>query len=143
MLEGLFGNVNVVEKALGGLTSRQRAIGENIANVDTPLYKRMEAFWDNILDDSLSFWRTAGYKGLTIGAQDYLGGVVEADRDAHTVREACGERGQQAYIEWSLRQPAPGTLAKIRFEACPLLGGVGGLIEAVREFDAPGIELGA
>ena len=47
-----------------------------------PLYKRMEAIWDYILDDSLSFWRTAGYKGLTIGAQDYLGGVVEADRDA-------------------------------------------------------------
>ena len=46
------------------------------------LYKRMEAIWDYILDDSLSFWRTADYKGLTIGAQDYLGGVVEADRDA-------------------------------------------------------------
>ena len=28
----------------------------------------MEAIWDYILDDSLSFWRTADYKGLTIGA---------------------------------------------------------------------------
>ena len=59
-------------------------LGNSLALKHTtlPLYKRMEAIWDYILDDSLSFWRTAGYKGLTIGAQDYLGGVVEADRDA-------------------------------------------------------------
>ena len=59
-------------------------LGNSLALKHTtlPLYKRMDAIWDYILDDSLSFWRTAGYKGLTIGAQDYLGGVVEADRDA-------------------------------------------------------------
>lgn len=47
-----------------------------------PLYKRMEDIWDYILDDSLSFWRTADCKGETIGAQAYLGGVAESDRDA-------------------------------------------------------------
>ena len=49
MLEGLFGNVNVMEKALNGLSSRQRAIGENIANVDTPRYKRMEVEYERQL----------------------------------------------------------------------------------------------
>lgn len=59
-------------------------LGNSLALKHTaiPLYKRMKAIWDYILDDSLSFWRTADYKGLTIGAQDYLGGVVESDRDA-------------------------------------------------------------
>lgn len=47
-----------------------------------PLYKRMEAIRDYILDDSLSHWRTADCHGVTIGAQAYLGGVVGADRDA-------------------------------------------------------------
>lgn len=60
-------------------------LGNSLALKHTtlPLYKRMEAIWDYILDDSLSFWRTAGYKGLTIGAQDYLGGVVEARPRRH------------------------------------------------------------
>lgn len=59
-------------------------LGESLALKHTtlPLYKRMEATWDYILDDSLSFWRTAEYNGLTIGAQAYLGGVVESDGDA-------------------------------------------------------------
>lgn len=53
MLEGLFGNVNVMEKALNGLSSRQRAIGENIANVDTPRYKRMEVEYEKQLRKAL------------------------------------------------------------------------------------------
>ena len=53
MLEGLFGNVNVMEKALNGLSSRQRAIGENIANVDTPRYKRMEVEYEKTLRKAL------------------------------------------------------------------------------------------
>lgn len=59
-------------------------LGESLSLKRTtlPLYKRMEATWDYILDDSLSFWRTADYKGLTIGAQAYLGGVVESEHDA-------------------------------------------------------------
>ena len=40
-------------------------LGNSLALKHTtlPLYKRMEAIWDYILDDSLSFWRTAAYKG--------------------------------------------------------------------------------
>ncbi|NML21236.1 glycerophosphoryl diester phosphodiesterase [Pseudoflavitalea sp. G-6-1-2] len=35
-----------------------------------------------VIDDSLSKWRTEAYKGITIGAQDYLGGVYNSDKDA-------------------------------------------------------------
>lgn len=53
MLEGLFSNVTVLEKALNGLSSRQRVIGENIANVDTPRYKRMEVEYEKQLRKAL------------------------------------------------------------------------------------------
>lgn len=35
-----------------------------------------------VVNDSLSKWRTDEYKGITIGAQDYLGGVYNSDKDA-------------------------------------------------------------
>lgn len=59
-------------------------LSESLAlkHTSMPLYKRMEAIWDYILDDSLSHWQTHDCKGLTIGAQAYLGGVVEAEGDA-------------------------------------------------------------
>lgn len=46
MLESLYGNVSILEKALHGLTARQRVIGENVANADTPRYKRMEVAYE-------------------------------------------------------------------------------------------------
>ncbi len=49
MLDSLFGNVNVIAKAMHGLGARQRVIGENIANVDTPRYKRMEVAYEQQL----------------------------------------------------------------------------------------------
>lgn len=53
MLESLFGNVNVIGKAMNGLGARQRVIGENIANVDTPKYKRMEVAYEQQLRAAL------------------------------------------------------------------------------------------
>ncbi|MEB3328521.1 MAG: flagellar basal body rod protein FlgB [Candidatus Sericytochromatia bacterium] len=46
MLESLYGNVPILEKALHGLTARQRAIGENVANADTPRFKRLEVAYE-------------------------------------------------------------------------------------------------
>lgn len=46
MLDSLFGNLPVIQKSLQGLTARERAIGENVANVDTPRYKRMEVSYE-------------------------------------------------------------------------------------------------
>lgn len=46
------------------------------------LTDRMFAIHDYVTNDELSLWRTEVYKGVKIGAQSYLGGVVESDRDA-------------------------------------------------------------
>lgn len=46
------------------------------------LTDRMFAIHDYVTDDELSLWRTEVCKGVKIGAQSYLGGVVESDRDA-------------------------------------------------------------
>jgi flagellar basal-body rod protein FlgB len=53
MLDNLFGNINVIEKAMNGLGARQRVIGENVANVDTPKYKRMEVAYEQQLRAAL------------------------------------------------------------------------------------------
>lgn len=68
VLEGLFGNVTVMEKALGGLASRQRVIGENIANVDTPRYKRMEVAYEKQLRDALKAEADTDVLPLTTGS---------------------------------------------------------------------------
>jgi flagellar basal-body rod protein FlgB len=49
LLDNLFGNIPVVEKSLHGLTARQRAISENVANADTPGYKRLEVSFEGSL----------------------------------------------------------------------------------------------
>jgi flagellar basal-body rod protein FlgB len=50
MFDRLFGNSStVLSKALSGLSARQRAAAENIANVDTPGYKRVEVTFEREL----------------------------------------------------------------------------------------------
>lgn len=53
MLDSLFENVNVIQHSLHGLTARQRAIGENVANADTPGYKRLEVTYERQLKAAL------------------------------------------------------------------------------------------
>ena len=53
MLDKLFGNgTTVMAKALDGLAMRQRAIAENISNVYTPNYKRLEVSFEGELHDA-------------------------------------------------------------------------------------------
>lgn len=77
MLDNLFGNIGVIEKSLNGLGARQRVIGENIANVDTPKYKRMEVAYEQqlraamkqeALTDDLPMATTAG-RHFSLGPQ--------------------------------------------------------------------------
>lgn len=49
MLDALFSNLPVLQKSLHGLTARQRAIGENVANADTPNFKRLEVAFEQEL----------------------------------------------------------------------------------------------
>ena len=83
VLESLFGNVDVVAKSMNGLGARQRVIGENIANVDTPKYKRMEVAYEQQLraalkaepTDELPMQTTSG-RHFSLGPNaDGLGGV--------------------------------------------------------------------
>ena len=46
------------------------------------LTSRLLGMYRYVVNDSLSKWRTDEYKGVTIGAQDYLGGVYNSDKDA-------------------------------------------------------------
>lgn len=46
------------------------------------LTDRLFAVHDYVVDDKLSLWRVEDYRGMKIGAQSYLGGVVESDKDA-------------------------------------------------------------
>ncbi|SMC98449.1 glycoside hydrolase family protein [Pedobacter africanus] len=46
------------------------------------LSARLEQLLDYVKKDSTSRWRTFDYKGRTIGAQEYLGGVYESEKDA-------------------------------------------------------------
>lgn len=54
MLDGIFGQATqVMGKSLDALATRQRAIGENIANVDTPGYKRLEVGFEDQMQQAL------------------------------------------------------------------------------------------
>ncbi|WP_235904383.1 glycerophosphoryl diester phosphodiesterase [Arcticibacter tournemirensis] len=46
------------------------------------LTDRLLGLHNYVVDDSLSKWRLDQYNGMTIGAQDYLGGVYGSERDA-------------------------------------------------------------
>lgn len=55
MLDKLFsGAPDVMAKAMDGLSMRQKAIAENIANADTPHYKRFEVAYEGQLKRAIS-----------------------------------------------------------------------------------------
>lgn len=55
MLDKLFGkNGEVMSRALDGLSMRQKAIAENVANADTPHYKRFEVAFEGQLAKTIS-----------------------------------------------------------------------------------------
>src|SRR5690606_16206550 len=45
------------------------------------LSDRLAALQRYLTDDQTSLWRTVEFEGLTIGAQDYLGGILGSDGD--------------------------------------------------------------
>lgn len=56
MIQGLYGKSNIMEKALNASQARNDAISQNIANVDTPNYKRkdiaFEQYFNELLNDA-------------------------------------------------------------------------------------------
>ncbi|KPU28225.1 hypothetical protein TR13x_02490 [Caloranaerobacter sp. TR13] len=53
MLDRVFSTVNFLKFALNGTWLRHEAISNNIANVDTPGYKRIKVEFEDILNESL------------------------------------------------------------------------------------------
>lgn len=53
MVNRMFNTTNFLKKALDGASLRHTAISNNIANVNTPGYKRMTVEFENLLKDEL------------------------------------------------------------------------------------------
>lgn len=53
MSSGLFGGVNLVSKGLEASWLRNQALANNIANVDTPEYKRRDIKFQDYLNEAL------------------------------------------------------------------------------------------
>lgn len=54
MIQGLYGKSNIMEKALNASQLRNDTISQNIANVDTPNYKRKDVTFEQYFTDSLN-----------------------------------------------------------------------------------------
>ncbi len=54
MIQGLYGKSNIMEKALNASLARNDTISQNIANVDTPNYKRKDVAFEQYFADSLN-----------------------------------------------------------------------------------------
>ncbi|HHW67347.1 flagellar basal body rod protein FlgB [Defluviitalea raffinosedens] len=55
MFNRLYSNANVLEKALDASWLRNEAISNNIANADTPGYKRKDVEFEKYLEDAVAF----------------------------------------------------------------------------------------
>lgn len=54
LLQGLFGNSKIMEKALNASIARNNAISQNLANIDTSNYKRKDVAFEQYFNDSLN-----------------------------------------------------------------------------------------
>jgi flagellar basal-body rod protein FlgB len=73
-----------LEKALDGLSLRSQAISHNVANVDTPNFKRSEVHFEQDLQAALR--RPAGGVAMAITNGRHLGTAAPATVDAVTAR---------------------------------------------------------
>ncbi|MEN6312913.1 MAG: flagellar basal body rod protein FlgB [Clostridiaceae bacterium] len=76
MFEKLTRNLNLREKTLDAVWTRNEVIAQNIANVDTPGYKKSTVSFEEYLEDALD---QDGFKGFTTDSRHIQigGGSVE------------------------------------------------------------------
>ncbi len=53
MIQNLFGKSSILEKSLNASWTRNDIISQNLANVDTPQYKRKDVAFEEYLNDSM------------------------------------------------------------------------------------------
>lgn len=61
MLNFNFGQINLIEKALYASMIKNEVISNNIANVDTPNFKRSDVKFEEILKDAIDGKKLKGY----------------------------------------------------------------------------------
>ncbi len=85
MIQGLFGSTKVLEKALDGSWLRGEAISQNIANVDTPNYKKKTVSFEQVLGDALDGSSFKGFRTdkrhIPIGATDIDSADIKVTQD--------------------------------------------------------------
>lgn len=60
MIQNLFGKSSILEKSLNASWTRNDIISQNLANVDTPQYKRKDVAFEEFLNDSMGRSRLEG-----------------------------------------------------------------------------------
>ncbi|MEW9123736.1 MAG: flagellar basal body rod protein FlgB [Thermotaleaceae bacterium] len=74
MLNKPFGNITFLEKSLDALWMRNESIANNLANIDTPGYKREFVAFESLLKESMSSYsikgKTTHENHMPIGATD-------------------------------------------------------------------------
>ncbi len=60
MIQNLFGKSSILEKSLNASWTRNDIISQNLANVDTPQYKRKDVAFEEFLNDSMGRNRLEG-----------------------------------------------------------------------------------
>lgn len=131
MLDSLFSNIDVIQTSLHGLHSRTRAIGENIANADTPGYKRLEVAYESQLRKALDGKaKAAGELPLKADSGRHFilgphGGVKTAQATMHQVVDESYRNDQNnvdieiemaKLAETNIRFNTMATLARNKFD---------------------------
>lgn len=62
MSKGIYGNIDLYAKALDAAWARNAEIANNIANVDTPGYKRKDVVFEEYLKEAIEAKRIRGYR---------------------------------------------------------------------------------
>ncbi|KNY28387.1 flagellar basal body rod protein FlgB [Pseudobacteroides cellulosolvens] len=89
MVGGLFNNTRILEKAIDGTVMRNEAITQNIANIDTPNYKRKTVAFEKVLSDALDSSNFRGFrtdkKHIPIGGTELNNANITITEDNTTL----------------------------------------------------------
>lgn len=88
MLNQLYNSTKVLEKALDATWLRNEAITQNIANVDTPNYKRKTVKFEEYLSDALDKERSMSQtdKSITGSEVDNINPMITTDNSSLSTR---------------------------------------------------------
>lgn len=84
MIEDMFNNTYVLQRALDASWTRNKAISNNIANVDTPGYKKQKVEFESYLSQALN---NNTVKGMVTNEKHIPVGAASASRIKIDVRE--------------------------------------------------------